>query len=173
MRPTPLAAIAAAGLLTLVGACSSESDDPAAEGPTPTLTSAATPTASEPTAPGPDGEGVPAEPDPDETASGASDDSGAVPWVTYAGPGEPGTWEISAMVPGIVEEGGTCRFTLTAPGRALVEVTTSGSADASSTVCETAVVPSGDLAAGQWSVVLEYTGSGGSRTSEPTTLDVS
>jgi hypothetical protein len=182
VRPATAPVTVAVAVLALLGACSS-SPGVAADA-SPTTTAPASPSATpEPTAatPGPEGDGVPVEPDPtaggdpatggDAGAGGGEAADDVVPQVTYAGPGDAGAWEVSGVVPGVVEDGGTCRFTLSRTGSAPVEATTTGTADASSTSCGTAVLAAGSLASGAWRVELAYAG-GVSGSSSPATLEV-
>ncbi len=87
-----------------------------------------------------------------------TDDSGkkvVTPTVTYAG--QTGNdIEITALVSGIVEEGGTCTMTATFQGKAVTRQTT-GVMNASNTNCKTFMVTRSDFpAAGAWSVVVSY-----------------
>ena len=61
--------------------------------------------------------------------------------------------DVSAIVPGVVEGGGTCTITLTS-GAATRTATSSGVAAASYTGCEAVAVK--DLAAGTWQVQVRY-----------------
>jgi hypothetical protein len=62
----------------------------------------------------------------------------------------------SGYVNGIIEDGGSCAFTLTS-GAATVATTTSGQADTSTTSCGQGVTPIDKLSRGSWNVVLTYT----------------
>jgi hypothetical protein len=61
--------------------------------------------------------------------------------------------DVSAIVPGVVEGGGTCTVTLTS-GSTTRTATSSGVAAASYTGCEAVAVK--DLAAGTWQVQVRY-----------------
>jgi hypothetical protein len=62
----------------------------------------------------------------------------------------------SGYVDGIIEDGGSCAFTLTS-GSSSVTTTTTGQADTSTTSCGQGITPIEKLSRGSWSVVLTYT----------------
>lgn len=64
--------------------------------------------------------------------------------------------DVAAIVPGVIESGGTCTVTLTA-GSTVRTVTSDGVAASSYTGCEAVVVK--DLAAGSWQVRVRYSSS--------------
>lgn len=81
--------------------------------------------------------------------------------ITGAAPSADGkSYELSGVVVGVIEDGGSCVFTLS---RAGVDVTRSqsGLADAAGTSCGSVSVPRTDLSPGAWSATLTYTGSAG------------
>jgi hypothetical protein len=59
------------------------------------------------------------------------------------------------LIAGVVEEGGTCRLTLTRAGQT-VAVDAPVSPDAANTYCDELAVPGDRLAAGTWQAVLTY-----------------
>jgi hypothetical protein len=76
--------------------------------------------------------------------------------LTYAGwDAASGTVQAGGYVGGRVESGGTCTLTLT---RGAETQTASGpaSADASTTICESVILPGGQVSAGRWQAVLSY-----------------
>ncbi|NKY09928.1 hypothetical protein [Cellulomonas hominis] len=77
------------------------------------------------------------------------------PTVTYADAGAAGTYEVSGLVPDVVEDGGSCVVELT-QGDVTVRREQAATADATSTTCGSIVVPAADLRPGSWSVVLRY-----------------
>lgn len=89
------------------------------------------------------------------------------PFVAYAGPGsDPGTIEVNALIPDLVEDGGECSVTLV---DTTVTATSTATADATSTVCGPLILQAAP-AAGQ-SVVVTYlseTASGASATTAVT-----
>ncbi|WP_426519792.1 hypothetical protein ACPPVQ_06445 [Diaminobutyricibacter sp. McL0618] len=62
----------------------------------------------------------------------------------------------SGYVNGIIEDGGSCAFTLTS-GTSSVTTTTVGRADTSTTSCGQGITPIEKLSRGTWKVVLTYT----------------
>lgn len=178
MRPrhTLLAVVTALALC----ACSSATGaaDPASgsAGPSGSPTPAPTPAPTQ-TAPGEGGVPVPDEA-PTGAAGGDAQTPAApsetlVPQLTFVGAGvEDGSIEVSGVVPGVVEDDGTCVFRFTSGSRTAVETTTHGIADASSTSCGTAVLQPERLAAGTWDVTLTYRGAAGSGTSVATSVAV-
>lgn len=168
MQTTRLAASLTLAVL-LLGACS-PTDPAAAPGASPSVAlttpvaAATTPPADVPTPaePTPGDSATPSAPEPPTQSLGSAT---AVPALTYAGPGTAeGTYELSGVVPGIVENGGRCTFRLTS-GTVVVERHREGLADASSTTCGTVEVPVADLTSGRWSVTLSYAGDLGQGTS--------
>jgi hypothetical protein len=62
----------------------------------------------------------------------------------------------SGYVNGIIEDGGSCTFTLSSVGGS-VTATTTGQADTSTTSCGQGITPIEKLSRGSWNVVLTYT----------------
>jgi hypothetical protein len=62
----------------------------------------------------------------------------------------------TGYVDGIIEDGGSCAFTLTSGGSS-VTTSTTGQADTSTTSCGQGITPIEKLSRGSWSVVLTYT----------------
>jgi hypothetical protein len=76
--------------------------------------------------------------------------------ITQAGWGPSGTAvEVSGFVSGVVEDGGTCRVTLTRDGET-VTAEHEGMADASTTVCGAIEVGDQEMTSGWWQAVLSY-----------------
>ncbi len=63
----------------------------------------------------------------------------------------------SGYVNGIIEDGGSCAYTLTSGAGASVTTTTVGQADTSTTSCGQGITPIEKLSRGTWNVVLTYT----------------
>lgn len=78
----------------------------------------------------------------------------------------------SGYVDGIIEDGGSCAFTLTSGG-AGVTTTTVGRSDTSTTSCGQGITPIEKLSRGTWNVVLTYT-TVAKRTvvSQPTSVEI-
>jgi hypothetical protein len=77
--------------------------------------------------------------------------------------------DVAAIVPGVVESGGTCTVTLT-EGSTVRTLTTDGVAASSYTGCEAVVVK--DLAAGSWQVRVRYSSSKSAGASAVRTVQV-
>jgi hypothetical protein len=77
--------------------------------------------------------------------------------------------DVSAIVPGVVEGGGTCTVTLTS-GSTTRTATSSGVAAASYTGCEAVAVK--DLAAGTWQVQVRYSSAKAAGTSKTRSAQV-
>ncbi len=79
----------------------------------------------------------------------------------------------SGYVNGIIEDGGSCTFTLTSENAPASPATTTGRADTSTTSCGQGITPIEKLSRGTWNVVLTYT-SVAQRTvvSEPTSVEI-
>jgi hypothetical protein len=78
--------------------------------------------------------------------------------------------EASGFVSGVVEDGGTCRVTLTRGGETAV-AEAPGLADATTTVCP-GVSLGGNLSAGTWTAVLSYESGTSTGTSTPLEVEV-
>lgn len=104
----------------------------------------------------------------DESA-GQGTDADRRPRITYAGPA-PNGYEVTALVPDVVEEGGVCTVTARAPDHDPVTVRLEAIADAGSTSCGAAAFDS--LAPGSWEIIVTYSGSSGSGTSDPFVMEV-
>lgn len=76
------------------------------------------------------------------------------PTIVSAGVYE-GTFEVSAYVDGIVEDGGTCTAILTKDS-IKKEVSVRSEKDVSKTLCPTIVFSNGEISAGSWSVRVTY-----------------
>jgi hypothetical protein len=96
--------------------------------------------------------------------------AGRVVVVTYADWVDGGV-EVDGYVSGSVEDGGTCRLTLT-QGNQVRTAEGAGMADASTTSCGSLVVPGGGLPAGDWDAVLAYLSGGSTTTSERAVVTV-
>lgn len=116
----------------------------------------------------------PTEPEASTSPQATPSDEGSVrPRITYAGPAPNGRGhEVSALVPELVEEGGTCTVTLRVAGRDAVIVPLTAVADAVSTSCGTAVLEPGALAPGSWEVTVAYDGPSGAGMSDPIVMEV-
>jgi hypothetical protein len=79
--------------------------------------------------------------------------------------------EASGFVSGVVEDGGTCRVTLTRGGETAV-AETPGQADATTTVCPSVSVAGEGLSAGTWTAVLSYESGTSSGVSAPLEVEV-
>lgn len=109
-------------------------------------------------------------PSPQPTASAEADT--VAPALTYAGAGRAAdTYEVSGLVPGIIEDGGSCTFHLRSGGTS-VDRTQQGVADATSTSCGTVVIPASALSSGTWVVTLEYSSGTHHGTSPEQRMDV-
>lgn len=78
--------------------------------------------------------------------------------------------QINAFVPGVFEEGGSCKATLT-KGTEVVTKTSAGFENVSYTSC-TPIDVSGSLGSGSWSVIVSYSSSSASGQSESKTFTV-
>jgi hypothetical protein len=77
-------------------------------------------------------------------------------FVTYSGwSGQTGAFEVSAYLPGVVEDDGTCTLTLTQESDT-VTASLPANRDATSTSCGGLAVAGSDLAPGHWSAVVTY-----------------
>lgn len=76
-------------------------------------------------------------------------------------------------VAGVIENGGSCVFTVSNAAVTPTTVATStGAANSDSTSCGSPSVPAGVIASGTYSVTLTYSNSQGSTTSDPVTMEV-
>lgn len=83
-----------------------------------------------------------------------------------------GNIEISSIVPGIIEDGGTCTLSATM-GSSTVTKQVTGVRNAQDTSCPTFVIPRSQFgAAGNWTIVVKYSSSAHSGASEAKTLKV-
>lgn len=101
--------------------------------------------------------------------TGGSDLQVALTYVSWFA--EPGGVDASGVVTGVVETGGTCTLSLNRSG-VVVEATSTGLADASSTSCGTLSVQADELTAGAWQATLSYASAAGTATSAPATVEV-
>lgn len=88
------------------------------------------------------------------------------PVITYAGQYGQDV-EVAARIPGILEDGGTCKYVFS---RDSLQVTkeTAGLKDARDTLCTPLKVPRGEFSqAGEWVVKVTYTSSANTGTSQP------
>lgn len=89
--------------------------------------------------------------------------------LVYAGrPEGAPAYQLSGVVTDVIEDGGTCTFTLR-KGAVAIQRQQPGAADATSTSCGTVEVPAAELSAGTWDASLTYTsatGTGSSATSK-------
>lgn len=170
-RTHTLVSCLAVACLALAAGCSAAESPDRDQGPT------STPSASQsPTAPaGPDETSdVPEEqgaPPPTPTAAPPAENPQATapqPRVTYAVPGAAG-FEVAAVVPDVIEEGGSCRFDAQGPSGQTVSATTVAVADAASTSCGSVELA---LAPGSWTLRVTYDGTAGSGSSEPVAVEV-
>ncbi|WP_375399767.1 hypothetical protein [uncultured Amnibacterium sp.] len=81
------------------------------------------------------------------------------------------TLQVGAVVPGVVEQGGTCTVTATSGGVSRT-VTAQASATAQATGCEPLRIPGSQLSAGRWKVVVVYASARSGGTSAPRTVTV-
>jgi hypothetical protein len=79
--------------------------------------------------------------------------------------------EASGFVSGVVEDGGTCRVTLTR-GQHSVVAETRGQADATTTVCPSVSLGGDQLSAGAWKAVLSYESGTSTGVSAPLEVEV-
>jgi hypothetical protein len=79
--------------------------------------------------------------------------------------------EASGFVSGVVEDGGTCRVTLTRGDETAV-AETRGLADATTTVCPSVVLAGAELSAGTWTAVLSYESGTSTGVSVPLEVEV-
>ena len=80
--------------------------------------------------------------------------------------------EVRSYISGIIEDGGTCTATFK-KGSQTITRTSSGSKDATTTLCEKITVNRADFPeAGSWSVTLTYTSSTATGASPARTLDI-
>jgi hypothetical protein len=87
--------------------------------------------------------------------------------ITQAGWGTSGTAaEVSGFVSGVIEDGGTCRVTMTHDGET-VTAEREGLADATTTACGVIEIGDPDMASGWWDAVLSYESPTSSGESEP------
>jgi hypothetical protein len=90
--------------------------------------------------------------------------------ITQAGWGQSGTSvEVSGFVSGIVEDGGTCRVTLTHDDET-VTAENEGLADATTTVCGVIEVGDAEMSSGWWQAVLSYESATSTGASQPADL---
>lgn len=81
------------------------------------------------------------------------------------------TLEVEAVVPGVVEQGGTCTAVATSGGASRT-VSGQATATAQSTGCEPLRLAGPDLTAGTWSVVVRYASARSSGVSAARTVEV-
>lgn len=94
------------------------------------------------------------------------------PVISFWGQSQPGAdLEIGGFVPGVIEDGGKCLLRLEKQGKR-VEASLDGKKDASSTSCSVFTVQSTQLSKGTWDIVLDYSSSTSSGTSQPVTIEV-
>ncbi len=82
-----------------------------------------------------------------------------------------GTFEVSSYVEGVAENGGTCNITLS-KGSTSKDITVTAEKDVSKTLCPTATVPSNELEAGSWNVIVNYSSSTSMGSSSEKTVEV-
>lgn len=85
--------------------------------------------------------------------------------VTYASQYENGV-EVGGYVSNIVEEGGTCKLTLSNDTKTLT-ATTTGVANAHSTDCPALVISRDKLSTGTWTAILSYSSAKASGSAQP------
>jgi hypothetical protein len=79
---------------------------------------------------------------------------------------------VRAYVSEIVESGGACTITFTKDGKTFTK-TVSGQPDASTTNCDTVMIPRSEFSsAGKWSVTVSYKSAKASGASQPTEVEV-
>jgi hypothetical protein len=89
------------------------------------------------------------------------------PVITQAGWAPSGTAvEVSGFVQGVIEDGGTCRITLTHDGQS-VTAEREGLADATTTACGSVELGDAEMDSGWWQAVLTYESSTSSGSSAP------
>ena len=142
--------------VTVLSSCSQSGAAPGAGGTTSPSAALSSPAVVEPTPTETVASDTPA---PVVTATSAPTSStdartAVVPFITTADwDASAKALDVSAIVPGVVEGGGTCAVTLTS-GSTTRTATSSGVAAASYTGCEAVAVK--DLAAGTWQVQVRY-----------------
>jgi hypothetical protein len=82
-----------------------------------------------------------------------------------------GVVEASGFVSGVVEDGGTCRITLTR-GQESAVAESRGEADATTTVCPSVSVAEDELSPGTWTAVLSYESGTSAGRSAPLEVEV-
>jgi hypothetical protein len=113
-------------------------------------------------------DGSPTEPAADPTGGEGGTSGTLQPMLTFAGAAGDG-YELAGMVPGIVEDGGTCTFEMTS-GSTVVRREQGGVADATSTSCGTVQLAATELGVGSWTASVRYEGSAGAGTSATATV---
>lgn len=148
------ASVLALGTIVLLAACTGPGPLPEDGGPTPVAS----------TTPSPQATDVPGADEPPASFEAV---------VTVASVDVDGAHvTASGYVGGLIEEGGTCRFTFTAPGAATT-VEAPGHPDRATTTCGTVSVPREELARGSATVVLSYAAADGREVaSEPVGLEI-
>ncbi len=92
-------------------------------------------------------------------------------FVTYSGWSQDGSFQVSAYLPGVVEDDGTCTLTMTAEsGEATASV--AASPDAASTACGGLSIPGADLGPGAWSAVVSYESASSRASSDPIDVEI-
>ncbi len=79
--------------------------------------------------------------------------------------------EITAYVPDIYEDGGTCTLEFTKDSSTITKTTT-GKKDVNRTSCSRFVIPKNELTAGTWSASVSYASASGSGASSSQTIEV-
>lgn len=93
------------------------------------------------------------------------------PFITYAQQFS-GNVELSGYVPGVIEEGGTCKAEFT-NGSARVTKESPGFADVNRTSCTPFVIPVSEFSPkGKWSVILSYSSTSSTGTSQAVEVEV-
>lgn len=114
-------------------------------------------------------------PDPTDVATDAPVSAGPTDdghlFVTYSGWSQNGAFEVSAYLPGVVEDDGTCTLTMTMEsGEASTSVP--GNRDATSTSCGGLSIPGADLGPGTWSAVVTYESDASRASSDPIEVEI-
>lgn len=167
------------GVLTLVASCSlgTGTATPTSPEPSPDASSSATPLPTLPVAPSPTGSvvGTGSTPTaPMSTTQPAGGPARALPGaealITSVAATTAG-YTLSGLVVGIIDNGGTCTFSMTMGTRA-AKAERSGLADASGTSCGSVQISSSQLSTGTWRAVLTYSTAAGTATSAPVEVTV-
>ncbi|SDE27737.1 hypothetical protein SAMN05660485_00422 [Blastococcus fimeti] len=161
-RRTGLLAVCAS--VALLAACSSSTDEASSGSPLSTAPPGTYGTPLDETVAPPSAVAT------DEPVEVGPTDDGRV-FVTYSGWSQDGAFQVSAYLPGVVENDGTCTLTMTSESG---EATASGPAspDATSTACGGLSIAGADLGPGAWSAVVSYESGSSRASSDPIEVEI-